>query len=212
MKLKSFSLLRRSLLTLLPVLALALAGCSLFSSSGKNKNVMNQPTAEPSIATERVAALHIGDTITITFTGPPEQMQSQEPTINEDGTITLPDIGRVKAVGKTPGELQDAIHDLYVPRYLTHLTVTVKTSNDRVYYISGEVKQPGRLIYTGAITVSKAITSAGDCTDFADRGDVVLTRANGDRFELNLNRITAGKDPDPPIYPGDQIKVGRRIF
>jgi len=211
MKLKSFSLFRRSLLTLLPVLALALTGCSLFSHPEK-KNVMAQTYGESDTNADRVARFHVGDTMTITFTGPPEQMQTQEPTIKEDGTITLPDIGRVKAVGKTPGELEDAIHDLYVPRFLTHLNVTVKTSNDRVYYISGEVRQPGRLIYTGAITVSKAITSAGDFTDFADRSDVVLTRANGDRFELNLNHIISGKDPDPPVYPGDQIKVGRRIL
>ena len=119
---------------------------------------------------------------------------------------------RVQAAGKTVGELEDAIHDLYVPKFVTHLNVTVKASSDRAFYISGEVKAPGRLLYTGDITVSKAITSAGDFTDFADRTDVILIRTNGDRFALNMNRILAGKDPDPPIFPGDQIKVGRRIF
>jgi hypothetical protein len=68
------------------------------------------------------------------------------------------------------------------------------------------------MIYTGPISVSKAITSAGDFSEFADRSDVTLTRANGQRFKLNLNRILAGKDVDPPVYPGDQIKVGKRIF
>ena len=68
------------------------------------------------------------------------------------------------------------------------------------------------MIYAGDITVSKAITSAGDFTDFADRSDVTLIRANGDRFLLNMNHILSGKDPDPPVFPGDQIKVGRRLF
>jgi polysaccharide export outer membrane protein len=108
--------------------------------------------------------------------------------------------------------LEDAIHDLYVPKVYTHLSVTVKTSGDRVYYVRGEVKAPGRMIYAGSITVSKAITSAGDLTDFADKSDITLTRANGQRFKLNLNRILAGKDPDPPVYPGDQIEVGRRWY
>ena len=156
--------------------------------------------------------MHIGDTITITFTGLPEQLDPQEKPIKEDGTITLSDIGRIKAAGKTIGELEDAIHDLYVPKYYTHLNVTVKTSNDRVYFVRGEIKAPGRMIYTGPITVSKAITSAGDFTDFSNRGKVTLTRANGERFKLDLDRILAGEDPDPPVFPGDQIEVGRRIF
>jgi polysaccharide export outer membrane protein len=173
---------------------------------------MAQPSAVIDTSPDKVARLHIGDTVTITFSGPPEPMDPQEPTINEDGTISLPDIGRVEAAGKTPGELQDAIHDLYVPKYLTHLNVTVKTSSDRVYYVRGEVKAPGRLIYAGDITVSKAITSAGDFTDFADHSSVWLIRANGDRFKLNLNKILDGDQPDPPVYPGDQIEVERRIF
>jgi len=206
-----FQFTRHSRLLLLPLLALALGGCSLFSSSHKG-NVMAQPDIENTASPDKIARLHIGDTVTITFSGLPEELAPQEKPIKEDGTITLPDIGRVKASGKTPGELEDAIHDLYVPKVYTHLSVTVKTSGDRVYYVRGEVKAPGRMIYAGSITVSKAITSAGDFTDFADKADITLTRANGQRFELNLKRILAGKDPDPPVYPGDQIEVGRRIF
>lgn len=211
MKLKPFFLPRRSLLLCLPVLTLALAGCSLFSSSGKKPDVMAQPSADVNYVPDRVAHLHIGDSITISFSGLPEQLAPENPTIKEDGTITLPDIGRVKAAGKSPGELEDAIHDLYVPKIYTHLNVTVKTSSDRVYYVHGEVRSPGRLIYAGSITVSKAITSAGDVTDFASN-TILLTRANGDRFKLNLHRILNGDQPDPPVYPGDQIEVKRRWF
>lgn len=206
MKSKLFQFTRTSLL-LLPLLMLVASGCSLFSSK-ENRGVMDQPDPKQ----DQVARLHVGDTITIIFSGLPEDPTPQEKPIKEDGTITLPDVGRVKAAGKTPGELEDAIHDLYVPKIYTHLSVTVKTSGDRVYYVRGEVKAPGRMIYAGSITVSKAITSAGDITDFADQSDITLTRANGQRFELNLKRILAGKDPDPPVYPGDQIEVGRRIF
>ncbi len=94
--------------------------------------------------------LHIGDTVTITFTGMPDEPPLQEKPIKEDGTISLPDIGRVQAAGKTAGELEDLIHNLYVPAIYKHLNVTVKTSNDRVYFVRGEVRQPGRQIYVGA--------------------------------------------------------------
>ena len=209
MKLKLIFPLRQSLLTLLAGLTLILTGCS---SSGKKTDVMAAPAFETSPGEANVPRLHIGDVVSITFTGLPETVEPLDKPIKEDGTITLPDVGRVKAVGKTIGELEDAIHDLYVPKVYLHLNVTVKTSSDRVYYIRGEVRSPGRLIYAGPITVSKAITSAGDFTDFANRSSVILTRSNGDRFKLNLNKILAGDQPDPPIYPGDQIEVGRRLF
>lgn len=200
----------RTVLVVLPVLAFAIAGCTT-SSTGKNTGIMQPPTVET--GTNKVARLHVGDTVTVTLKGPPgDLIDPIVKPINEDGTITLDYIGRVEAAGKTPGELQNQIHDLYVPKYYTHLDVTVQTSNDRVYYVRGEVKTPGRIVYAGDITVSRAIASAGDFTDFADRSEVYLTRANGQRYELNLKRILAGQDPDPPVYPGDQIEVTRRVW
>ncbi len=62
------------------------------------------------------------------------------------------------------------------------------------------------------ITVTKAITSAGDFTDFANRKKVFLIRANGQRFKLNADAILNGDAPDPPVYPGDQIEVARRTL
>jgi polysaccharide export outer membrane protein len=209
MKSKSLPIHRCVLLALLPAFAVIIAGCQ---SSPKGTDVMMQPPTESLAGTGKIARLHVGDTVTISFSGMPELIEPQEKPIKEDGTITLQDIGRVQAAGKTPGELEDAIHDLYVPKYYTHLNVTVKTSNDRVYFVQGEVKTPGRMIYTGEITVSKAITSAGDFTDFADKTEVYLIRVNGQRFELNVKKILAGEAPDPPVYPGDQIMVTRRLL
>ncbi len=211
MKLKNFPTLRQSLLQWLPVLTLALAGCSLFSNNGKKLDAMAPPG--PETTKPIVPRLQIGDVVIVTFSGlPSDDYTPQEKPIKEDGSITLPDIGRVDAAGKTPGELEDIIHDLYVPKVVKHLNITVKNTASYVYYVRGEVKAPGRQIYVGQITVSKAITSAGDFTEIANRSGVWLTRSNGDRFKLNLNRILDGEDPDPPVYPGDQIQINKRIF
>ena len=206
MKSNIFQFIHRSLLLLLPVLALGLAGCS----TPDNTAVMAPPNPEYS-GDPAVARLHVGDTITVILDGLPDQMVPHEETIKEDGSINLDLVGHVKAAGRTAGELQDSIHDLYVPKYFTHVTVTVKTG-DRVFYVRGEVKGPGRQIYVGQITVSKAITSAGDFTDFANRSKIWLIRANGQRFKLNGNDIGDGTAPDPQVYPGDQIEVTRRSF
>ena len=131
MKSKSALFARRSLL-LLPFLVLAVGGCAIFSGSAKKSDVMAAPGDESYPGQDKVPHLHIGDTVAIAFSGLPDPVDTQEKPIKEDGTITLPDIGRIKAAGKTIGELEDAIHDLYVPKIYTHLNVTVKTTSERV--------------------------------------------------------------------------------
>jgi protein involved in polysaccharide export with SLBB domain len=196
-----------NVLLVLPLLALvvALAGCA----SQDYSEVMAQPDSGTNVVS--AAHLNVGDTITISFDGLPDPLMPQEKTINEDGTITLSDIGTITVVGKSTGEIENIIHDLYVPKIYNHLTVTVK-AGDRVYYVRGEVKAPGRQIYVGQITVTKAITSAGDFDDFSNKRNVILTRANGKRFVINCDNILNGDAPDPGVYPGDQIDVQRRMF
>lgn len=200
----------------LSLVGLMLAGCSspsdeiMFSDMPNNPPAMSgQPSANES--TGDAARFHVGDTIIVSLSGLPITIDPHQEPIKEDGTITMPDIGKVQAAGKTAGELQNEIHDLYVPRIYTHLTVTVNIG-DRVYYVSGEVKIPGRLVYVGQTSVNQAITSAGDFTDFANHKNVMLIRVNGDRIKVNVDRVRSGKAEDPPVYPGDQIIVYRRIW
>jgi polysaccharide biosynthesis/export protein VpsN len=151
----------------------------------------------------------IGDLVRVTFSGVTDPIQPHEERIKDDGSITLPLIGAIKAVGKTPGDVQKAITSAYVPDYYKRLTVTV-TSNQRVYYVGGQVRGPGRQEYLGTTTVTKAIQSAGDFTDFADRRKVILTRADGKKFTVNC--LKAAKDPalDLAVFPGDKIEVPMR--
>jgi protein involved in polysaccharide export with SLBB domain len=158
-----------------------------------------------------VARFHVGDTVTVTLSGLPETIEPHSEPIKEDGTITMPDIGHVPAAGKTAGELQNAIYNLYVPKYYRHLTVTVNTG-DRVYYVTGEVKGPGRQLYAGQMTVTKAITTAGGFTDFANHKKVWLIRAGGQRVKVNCDKAIQDPSQDPPVYPNDQVNVPRRIF
>lgn len=157
-----------------------------------------------------VARFHVGETVSTLFSGTPEQIAPHEEIIKEDGNITLSLIGSVRAVGKTAGELQNEIHDLYVPKYFVRLTVTVK-AGDLVYYVRGEVKSPNRQIYVGETTVTKAIASAQDFTDFASH-KVWLIRANGQRIKVNVDKALEDPTLDAQVYPGDQIVVPRRIF
>lgn len=169
-------------------------------------------TADASASGDLTAArFHIGDTVTVDMSGTLEKIPENVQTITENGDITLPYIGTVHAAGLTTGELQREIHDAYVPKYYTELTVNVG-GQQQVYYVGGEVKLPNRILYVGATTVTKAIQAAGDFTDFANRKKVKLIRTSGQ--VITVNCIKAAQDPslDPPVYPGDQIIVPRRVF
>ena len=39
-----------------------------------------------------------------------------------------------------------------------------------------------------------------------------VIRANGNRYKVNAEAIMNGEAPDPPIFPGDQIEVTRRLY
>jgi polysaccharide export outer membrane protein len=159
-----------------------------------------------------VARFHVGDAVTVSFSGIPVPLPDHLESIKEDGNITLPLIGAIYALGKTAGELQTEIYTNYVPKYYVRLTVTV-TSGIRVYYVGGEVHGAGKQQYVDGTTVTKAIQSAQGLTDFANHGKVWLIRAStGQRIRVNYD--DALKDPakDPPVYPDDQVNVERRIF
>jgi polysaccharide export outer membrane protein len=162
---------------------------------------------------EQVAQFHISDPVNVSFTSFVTDEPGLQPFVGRiqgDGTITLPLIGSVTAVGKTEGELQKQIHDLYVPKYYQNLTVTVK-GEVTYFYVDGEVQQRGQKEYPGQMTIVKAIAAAGGFTDFAKETKVRLTR--GKHTEI-INVKKAIRDPryDVPVYPGDNIVVPRRIL
>jgi protein involved in polysaccharide export with SLBB domain len=156
--------------------------------------------------------LQSGDSLIVSFTDIPNTMAPSEDTIKEDGTITLPYDQKFVAIGKTVGALQAEIRARYVPLYWKYLTVTIKIS-DRFYFVGGEVRSPGRQVYTGKMTVLKAIDTTGGYTDYAAKWRVQLTRANGGKTLIeNCNKAVDKPSLDLEVFPGDRIFVPKRIF
>jgi protein involved in polysaccharide export with SLBB domain len=94
------------------------------------------------------------------------------------------------------------------PKFSRRLTVTVKTEN-RVFYVYGDVRAPGRLMYAGEITVLRAIASSGGFTDFAARAGRVGAcdgREGTDRRQESGGESEAGSPGDS----GDTVFVPRR--
>jgi protein involved in polysaccharide export with SLBB domain len=157
--------------------------------------------------------LQPGQNIQVTFSDLSERMAPFDQIIREDGTITLAYNKSFHAAGKTTSQLEKEIHDAYVPGIYVRLTVTVAhTSSTRFYYVGGEVKAPGRQIWIGPISVTRAIQSAGDFTDFANKKKVRLTRVDGRTQTVNCMKALEHPEIDPQVFPGDKISVPRKLF
>jgi len=190
------------------VLALAgvLAGCGTNSPTPPNQ----PPPAGTGALTD---PLRISDRVKIDITGTPETIEPSEQEIKGDGTVHIQMIGRVQAAGKTPVQLENDIQNALVPSFYTHANVTV-TPSGRFFYVGGEVNSGGsggRLIYSGPITVTRAIDAAGGFSPVANKRRVRLTRVDGTFKIVNCRKAITHPEEDPPVYPGDRIYVPRRF-
>jgi polysaccharide export outer membrane protein len=152
--------------------------------------------------------------MSVSFADTPTMIMPWEGEIKPDGTITLSLNQTFKAAGVTRSQLEKDIRERYVPRYYKQMTVGIKLTRDtRFYYVGGEVRAPGRQLYLGRITILKAIQSAGDFNDFAQKKKVELTRSGASKLVIvNCAKAMHDSSLDVEIYPGDKIHVPRRFW
>jgi len=133
----------------------------------------------------------------------------QRVRVEQNGTITLPDIGVVGVTNKTVRELQAELTALY-RKYYNHLSFEIIPVG-RIYYVGGEVRSPGPKAYLGQTTVGTAIQAAGDFTEAANKKKVKLIRSGGRSETIVVVDLRRAIHPpnDPPVYPGDKIEVPR---
>jgi protein involved in polysaccharide export with SLBB domain len=136
-------------------------------------------------------------------------------TIDNQGYINLPHIGKVKAVGNTPGEMQSEIERAYkaaeIYRHPTISITMVGGGSSRFVSVSGEIKGGGRMLYTPDMTILSAISAAGGFTDYADKKNVQLIRG-GQRQRINLREVSRNPSLDIKLLPGDIIQVPQGLF
>ena len=98
-------------------------------------------------------------------------------TIDENGYITVPIIGKIKCAGMTRDELATEIEKRIVEGgYLADPQVNIRFAELTVSVI-GEVNKPGRYdIRKDQITIFEALALAGDLTIYGNRENVAVVR------------------------------------
>jgi len=96
-------------------------------------------------------------------------------SVDTDGNIEIPFVGKVEVAGKTISEIKSSL-DLILRSYVTDASITVRLVNNFVSII-GEVRSPGRYPLTkDRLNVFEAISMAGDLGEFSNRQKVQLLR------------------------------------
>jgi len=170
----------------------------------------------PCAALASDVAFRVGDTLELRIGGVPAeetQLVTGSYTVDGEGDINLPHVGKVRAAGLGQAALQRAIEAAYRNSQIytnPTITVTVPTTL-RFVNVSGDVRQPRRVEYTSDLTVLGAISAAGGFTDFADQRKVRLLR--GGRVQIvDIKAVRSNPSLDIILLPGDQIEVPQSFW
>jgi len=126
-----------------------------------------------------------------------------------DGKIYFPLIGEIRAAGKTVSQLEKDLNDALGEYILNpQVSVSVKESNSKKFFVLGQVQHP--LVYPmkREVTILEAVSYAGGLTGFADPSNVLLSRGDKtlklDLFDL-FNKGDLSKNM--VLEPGDLINI-----
>jgi protein involved in polysaccharide export with SLBB domain len=161
---------------------------------------------------DAVATLRSGDVFGMRITGVPSEYAQEftlEFTVGADGTVNVPLIGEIKASGMTPTQLERAMQNRFMAeKIFTHPTVIIMVATGaRFVSISGGVRAPQRLPWSGDLTLSSAIGNCQGLSDFGSGKGIRIVR-EGKIFGLfNLKDVQADPAKDPKLLPGDQVVV-----
>jgi polysaccharide export outer membrane protein len=148
---------------------------------------------------------------------------SRDYTVDPDGFIPFPLIGRVKAVGSNPKELAARLTELLEKDYLVNpqVIVSVREYLSQKVQVLGAAEKPGVYYLNGPTTVLEILSKAGGLASTAGKQVIVLRNQAGSAggaastspiLRLSLEKIQAG-DPteNTRVQNQDTIIVSKAL-
>ena len=181
----------RDLIMLNTLLSLAVLITSQVAAAGQ---VQPATTIKPPPPPQYTATYKVGanDVLGIKVFG--EEDLSNKYTVDTDGSITFPLIGRFQVGGKTTREIEEGLTKALVPDWLKRGQVSVEIAQyrSRSIFVMGEVRSPGRYSIEGPMTLLEVIANAGSTTATASNTIIVQ------RYKEGIAATVAA-----PAMPGD---------
>ncbi len=132
--------------------------------------------------------------------------QSRQVVVSPDGTIQLPLIGPVPALGLTLEEMAREVNARY-SMYMRGITVNpiLVQRAEHAVYVLGQVNQPGRIVMNGPTSVMQAIAQAGGWQNGSNLRQIIVFRRDANwqlvATKIDLRGALNGRRP----YPADEI-------
>ncbi len=128
--------------------------------------------------------------------------------VDRSGSITIPYAGRIAVAGHTPDDIQRMIENKLAGKATqAQVLVTVVTNASNVVFVSGDVKNSGRVpLSLARENVLDAIALAGGPTHSPQDTLVKITR-NGEQAKTTLTRVQTDPQENIPVQPQDRIQV-----
>ncbi len=130
-------------------------------------------------------------------------------SVDKNGVVQLPTVGKIKVQGLTLGEAQEAVQRK-INEYFTNATVILKLVSFRVSVL-GAVDRPGSyFVYNNQISVLEALALAGGPQEYADKRRVTLMRQSDQGTQalyLDLSRTEVLTSEYYYLLPNDVIYV-----
>lgn len=140
-------------------------------------------------------------------------------TVSPDGAVAFPYVGNVDVKGLTLIEVQKRIEE-GLSEYMRYpvVSVSLRESRSRTFYVYGEVARPGAFPLQQGMTALRAVSLAGGFTKYgsASRVKVLRQRKDGQgsvTVPVDLKRAMAGDaSQDLRIENGDVVTVEEGVF
>lgn len=132
--------------------------------------------------------------------------------VDNDGTIDMPYIGRVKVAGQSARGVEKEVRDRLAKDFLRNPSVSVEVTRYRSKTISvqGLVRAPGEYPLEGNVSVTTALAKAGSMLIDAGSYVVISRRGANDTTEtirVSRNDIESGKAQNILLKDGDVVLV-----
>lgn len=130
-------------------------------------------------------------------------------TVDEDGFIELPLVGKIEVKNQTVDEAKALIQS-ELDKFANQTTIVVKLSNFNLTVL-GEVTRPGMFkVYQSQINLFEAVSMAGNMTNFAKRDEVKIIRQTDNGSEIITVDMGSADILSSPYYylkPNDIVYV-----
>jgi polysaccharide export outer membrane protein len=154
-----------------------------------------------------------GDTVILTVFG--EESMSGRYEVEEDGTLNIPPVGRIKVAGLSSNEIENYLVNYLKGGYMVEprIKVEIVPSPLRNVFVLGEVKNPGSYDPRKGRTIIDYILIAGGPTPFS--GDTItLLRREGNALKrigsFSLSELIKTGNTGIDVSAGDIIYVSRK--